>query len=167
MKRYVVATREVTGVHKAVLDADMVRLLIAMSHYHRYNDCDTLTYPGDFPVLDRGSRGFTGEYAYLVHFGLLSRERDGDVTHYKLTPMGWEFVKGGTKVCPVLFNTASQVHGFDENVDRVNVGYFFSKEELEEMEKPLWFLPEKYRQEILTPEELESSDGSKREEADH
>jgi hypothetical protein len=153
-KFYDPLTREVTGVHRAVLDADMVRLLIAMSHYHKYNEYSTMVYPDEFPVLDKGVRGFTGEYAYLVHFGLLRRERDGDVTHYKLTMIGWEFIKGGTKIHRALFNSGAQIHGFDESTERVGVKYFFSNQELEKMQKPLWFLPEKFRQEILTAEEL-------------
>jgi hypothetical protein len=113
-----------------------------------------MVYPDEFPVLDKGVRGFTGEYAYLVHFGLLRRERDGDVTHYKLTMIGWEFIKGGTKIHRALFNSGAQIHGFDESTERVGVKYFFSNQELEKMQKPLWFLPEKFRQEILTAEEL-------------
>jgi hypothetical protein len=148
-------TKKVTGVHKAVLDGDMVRLLIAMSHYHKYNDCGTMQYPDGFPILDTGVRGFTGEYAYLVHFGLLSRERQGDTTHYKLTGPGFEFVLGSTKVCPKLFNTGSQIHGYDETVERVNAQSFFSRVEWGLMQVPLWFLPQEYREEILTPEELE------------
>ncbi len=156
-KFYDPLTQEVTGVHTAVLDKAMVTLLIAMVHYHQYNEYVTMTYPEDFPVLDKGTRGFTGEYAYLVHFGLLNRERRGEYTHYQVNPLGHEFVKGGKKICPALFNSASQVHGWDDTADRVNVRSFFSREEWEKMKKPLWFLPEKYRQEILTPKELGNS----------
>jgi len=147
-------TKVVTGVHTAILDQAMVTLLIAMEHYHKYNDYPRMSYPDDFPVLDRGTRGFTGEYAYLVHFGLLCREREGEFTYYRLTTLGREFIEGGKMVCPVLFNTAGQIHGYDETVDRVNARSFFSTGEWEEMQKPLWFLPEKYRQVILTEEEL-------------
>jgi hypothetical protein len=31
-------TQEVTGVHRATLDREMVRLLAAMSHYQEFND---------------------------------------------------------------------------------------------------------------------------------
>ncbi len=153
-KFYDPLTGVVTGVHTAVLDKAMVTLLIAMEHYHKYNDYSRISYPGDFPVLDKGTRGFTGEYAYLVHFGLLSRGREGEFTFYQVTDLGREFIEGGKKVCPVLFNTAGQIHGYDETVDRVNARSFFSTDEWEEMQKPLWFLPEKYRQEILTEKEL-------------
>lgn len=148
-KFYDPLTNEVTGVHKAILDKAMVTLLIAMSHYHRYNNHPSMTYPDDFPLLDSGKRGFTGEYAYLVHFGLLSRERQGDDTCYSLTPFGFEFIDGAAKICPVLYNSGSQIHGYDENANRVNMGSFFSQGELNEMQKPLWFLPEKYRQQVL------------------
>lgn len=152
-KFYNPLTEEVTGVHTAILDKAMVTLLIAMSHYRKYNDHPSMAYPEQFPLLDNSPRGFTGEYAYLVHFGLLSRERDGD-TLYSLTEFGLEFVEGEVKVCPVLFNSGSQVHGFDESVDRVNVGSFFSQGEWEEMQKPLWWLTDERRQDILTDEEL-------------
>lgn len=153
-KFYDPLTKEVTGVHTAVLDKAMVTLLIAMEHYHKYNDYPRMSYPDDFPLLDQGTRGFTGEYAYLVHFGLLCREREGEFTYYRLTTLGREFIKGGKKVCPVLFNTAGQIHGYDETVDRVHARSFFSVGEWEEMQNPLWFLPEKHRQEILTEKEL-------------
>lgn len=153
-KFYDPLTGVVTGVHTAVLDKAMVTLLIAMSHYHKYNDHPSMEYPDHFPLLDSSPRGFTGEYAYLVHFGLLRRERDGDTTLYSLTPAGFKFVDGGSKVRPVLFNTSGQVHGYDEAFDRVNVRSFFSIGEWDEMQKPLWFLPEKHREEILTPEEF-------------
>jgi hypothetical protein len=57
-------------------------------------------------------------------------------------------------VRPVLFNTGSEVHGYDGNITPVMFDSFFTQSELEEMQKPLWFLPEKYRQEVLTPKEL-------------
>jgi len=148
-KFYDPLTNEVTGVHKAVLDKAMVTLLIAMSHYHRYNDHSAMMYPDHFPLLDNGTRGFTGEYAYLVHFGLLSRERQGDDTYYSLTPLGFEFVEGAVKICPMLYNSGSQIHGFNDNVDRVSMQSFFSQSELDEMQTPLWFLPEKHRCEVL------------------
>lgn len=156
-KFYDPLTQEVTGVHKAVLDREMITLLIAMSHYHKYNEIATMAYPDEFPLLDKGVRGFTGEYAYLVHFGLLERGRRGDSTHYWLTDFGHEFVQGGKKICPALFNSASQIHGWDDTVERVSVESFFSRGEWEKVKKPLWFLPEKHRQEILTAEELASS----------
>jgi len=147
-------TNEVTGVHKAVLDSEMVRLLIAMSHYHKWNEQETLVYPDHFPVLDQGTRGFTGEYAYLVHFGFLNRERQGDDTHYWVTDLGNEFIRGGLRIHPALFNSASQIHGWDQSVERVDVRSFFSRSEWEEIQKPLWFLPEKHREEMLTAKEL-------------
>ncbi len=147
-------TDNITGVHTATLDKAMVTLLIAMSHYRDYNDHSSMMYPDHFPLLDGGPRGFTNKYAYLVHFDLLSRKRDGKDTFYSLTLLGLEFVRGRAKVCPVLFNSGSQIHGYDKSVDPVNVGSFFSKGELDEMRKPLWFLSDKLRQEILTDEEL-------------
>lgn len=159
-KFYDPLTNEVTGVHTAVLDKAMVTLLIAMSHYHRYNDHPSMSYPDDFPLLHDGRRGFTGEYAYLVHFGLLNREHKGEDTCYSLTKFGFKFVWGGAKICPVLYNSGSQIHGFDENFDRVDMKSFFSQEELDKMRKPLWFLPEKFRQQILVP--MESTDEHRR-----
>ncbi len=146
-------TGVVSGVHTAVLDKAMVTLLIAMDHYHRYNEYSQMIYPDEFPVLDKGCRGFTGEYAYLVHFGLLSRERDGDLTSYQLTDSGREFIKGGKKIFPELFNTGGIIHGYDETKKRVNAMSFFTVREWAQMETPLWFLPDKFRREILTTEE--------------
>ncbi len=149
-KFYNPLTSEVTGVHTTVLDKVMVTLLIAVSHYHKYNDCLTMANPEEFPLLNSSIRRFAT--VSLVHFGLLKRERD--TTRYLLTETGMKFVEGKWKVRPVMFNSGSQIHGYDESIDRVDVESFFTQNELGEMRKPLWFLPEKNRQEILTDKEL-------------
>lgn len=147
-------TAEVSGVHRATLDREMVRLLAAMSHYQDFNDYTTMVYPGDFPVVtSRAARGFTTNYNYLVHFGLLGKEHREDAVHYWVTDKGREFLAGGRSPAS-LFNTGALVHGIDEAGGTVGMEDFFNQEQQDEMKKPLWFLPQQYREEILTANEL-------------
>ncbi len=144
---------EVQGVHQAKLDRGMVLLLAAMDHYHRFNACKTLTYPNDFPVVSpKAARGFTTNYSYLVHFRLLAKKTvDGEV-QYWVTERGRRFLQGEEILCE-LYNIGPEVVGYNPD-SQGTIGKFFHDGMLEQMKKPLWFLPERHRQDILTTEEL-------------
>lgn len=146
-------TADVAGAHHAILDKQMVRLVLAMQHYHQFNDYEQMAYPNDFPVISpRAARGFSTNYNYLVHFGLLGKvHRDGEV-YYWVTDLGRRFI-GGCSIRCELYNVRSEVVGWNDQSWGTITDYF-SEGELRDMEKPLWFLPEKHRQDILTPEEL-------------
>lgn len=151
-------TMEVTGAHRAVLSKGMVTLLAAMDHYHRFNDIKTMSYPTGFPYLSgHAARGFSTNYNYLIHFGLLAKspgEKNSDgCVHYWVTDTGRDFIEW-MPIEAELFNIGPMVVGYDTSSSKT-FDEFFSAAELKEMEKPLWFLPEKDRLEILTPEELE------------
>jgi hypothetical protein len=147
----------ITGViaysHTVNLSKGMVILLVAMQHYHDYQDKVTMAYPNDFPVTDnKAARGFSGSYNYLVQFGFLDKKTiDGDV-RYWVTDLGREFI-AGEPVYKTLFNCGQEVLGFDKNTE-CTFGGFFSHIELGEMRKPLWWVAQKFREEVLTTEEL-------------
>ncbi len=151
-------TMEVTGAHHTILSKGMVLLLAAMDHYHRFNDVKTMSYPTGFPFLsEQAARGFTTNYNYLVHFGLLAKSpgeknHDGCV-HYWVTDHGREFI-AGIPILAELYNIGPMVVGYASG-SKKTFDEFFSTAELAEMEKPLWFLTEEKRLSILTSDELE------------
>ena len=151
-------TEEVTGAHHTVLSKGMVLLLAAMDHYHRFNDIKTMSYPTGFPYLTKfAARGFTANYNYLVHFGLLAKSPgdsnpDGCV-HYWVTDHGREFI-AGIPILAELFNIGPMVVGYATG-SRKTFDEFFTTAELTTMEKPLWWLSPEKRASILTAEELE------------
>jgi len=149
-------TTEVMGAHRAKLDKNMVLLLAAMDHYHRFNDVKTMAYPTGFPYLSgQAARGFTTNYSYLVHFGLLDKSHgsnsDGKV-HYWVTDHGREFI-AGIPILAELLNIGPMVVCFAKD-SRKTFDEFFTVGELAEMENPLWFLSEREREIILTSDEL-------------
>jgi hypothetical protein len=147
-------TARVTGVRKAKLNREMVLLMAAMAHYHDFKDHDTMIYPGDFPVVaPKAGEGFTTDYNYLVHFGFLGKERRDDDLHYWVTELGRGFL-AGNPVHSSLLHTGALVHGLDPAGELTTISDFFVPTQLEEMQKPLWFLPQAYREEILSPEDL-------------
>lgn len=73
--------------------------------------------------------------------------------NYWVTDKGREFL-AGAKSPSALFNSGVEVHGFDPAGEMVSIDDFFTQKQQNEMKKPLWFLPQSYRQQILTPEEL-------------
>jgi hypothetical protein len=89
----------------------------------------------------------------LVHFGLLAKERRDNDMHYWVTRKGRRFL-AGEKSPSALFNSGALVHGLDPSGEMVGMDNFFSQEQQDEMKKPLWFLPQAYREQILTAEEL-------------
>ncbi len=102
-------TMEIMGAHHTKLALVLpVLLLVAMDHYHRFNDMKTIAYPEEFPYLSgKAARGFTADYNYLVHFGLLDKGSENvnsdDCVHYRVTALGRAFI-GGMEIRTELFN---------------------------------------------------------------
>jgi hypothetical protein len=146
-------TGEIAYSHKVILSKSMAILLAAMQHYHEYQDKVTMEYPTDFPLIDNdAARGFTANYNYLIHFGFLEKKTvDGDV-HYWVTDLGREFI-AGEPIYKTLFNCGREVLGFDKNTMCTFAG-FFTQTELDEMRKPLWWISQERREDVLTTEEL-------------
>lgn len=146
-------TADVAGVHRAILDKPMIRLLVAMEHYHQYQEREVFEYPNDFPkVSPNAARGFSTNYNYLVHFGLLDKKNvDGEVVYW-VTDLGREFIAGKSIRCE-LFNIGPEVVGHDDN-SWGTIEDKITGDELQKMKKPLWFWTQKNRELVLTTEEL-------------
>jgi hypothetical protein len=146
-------TGEIAYSHKVILSKSMVILLAAMQHYHDYQDKETMAYPNDFPVTDNSAaRGFSGNYNYLVHFGFLGKQTIKGEVRYWVTDLGREFLSG-KPIFRILFNCGTEVLGFDKSTE-CTIDTFFTAAELSEMKKPLWFVDQKFREQVLTTEEL-------------
>jgi hypothetical protein len=152
-KFYDPLTDNIQHAHRAILDAPMVRLLVAMYHYELYQDREMFEYPKDFPKVSPGAaRGFSTNYNYLVHFGLLGKKnQDGEVVYW-VSDLGQKFVKGESIRCE-LFNIGPEVVGYDEN-SWGNIESKIDEDELLEMKKPLWFWTEENRKLVLTEDEV-------------
>lgn len=147
-------TGDIRSAHRQRLTEGMSLLLAAMQHYHDYNDMRTMTYPNEFPMVNsKAARGFTTHYNYLIHYGLLGKESRDGVVHYWVTDLGREYLDGKELPGSIL-NIGKEILGFDPTAEMVSMTTLFSASELDEMQKPLWFLPEDYRQEMLTAEEM-------------
>lgn len=152
-KFYDPLTDDIRSTHRAILDASMIRLLVAMDHYRRYQDRTMFEYPNDFPKVSPGAaRDFSTNYNYLVHFGLLGKKtQDGEVVYW-VTNLGRKFINGES-ICCELYNIGPEVVGYNDTswgtiTDKIDA------EEWAEMQKPLWFWSQENRELVLTDEEL-------------
>lgn len=107
--------------HKQRLDHHMINLVIAM--YNEHGVGTKLQYPKDFPHLnDRYARGFTTNYAYLRHWGLLERTGNGKTPDWHVTELGEQFIRGEIDAPAWVYNVEDKLVG--RSATRVKVSDF-------------------------------------------
>jgi len=92
------------------MDVHKAELLLAIYHLRLYKDKASLLYSEEFPHLsDKYARGFTTNYSYLVHFGLLSKARLDGKVYYRLTNKGMDFCRGFAQCPKFVVNRGAEV----------------------------------------------------------
>jgi len=130
-------TRRPEGSNRHTLETASVILLISLCQLTMVKHKHEFKYPDDFPKVTpkRGARGFSTNYSYLVHFGLLGRPEGKPESHYYVTQKGFDFYNG-LATCSefVICNRKNVLHSSKE---QVRITDFVDIEDFKK--EPLWW----------------------------